>query len=134
MSRLTFFLVLYFYTTSLFSQNITNKLGSSGLFIIKDASNSYLILDQSTGYLSLNNSLTFLNSTSSTLGVIYKGANRFIHNYGIQNTFVGINSGNFTMTGAGNATLGYNSLTNNTTGYYNTAIGDLSLFSNTTGV
>src|SRR5664279_3382003 len=115
MSRLTFFLVLYFCTTALFSQNITNTLGSSGLFIIKDASNSYLILDQSTGYLSLNNSLTLPNTNNSTLGVIYKGADRFIHNFGIQNTFVGDNSGNFTMTGSGNATLGYNSLMNNTT-------------------
>ncbi len=85
-------------------------------------------------------------TTSSTTGVIFKGSTRFIHNYADatsdgQNLFIGLNSGNFTMspgggastlasynTGIGNATLGAL-----TTGYQNIAIATSALGSLTTG-
>ncbi|OQA82239.1 MAG: hypothetical protein BWY29_00945 [Microgenomates group bacterium ADurb.Bin238] len=67
-------------------------------------------------------------------GIIYKGADRFIHNFNYGNngtvttnggnTFVGVNAGNFTM--GSTATLTYHSS-------YNTAIGTNALSSNTTG-
>ena len=120
-------------STIAFSQNITNTLGASGLFIIKDASSNYLILSQPTGYLSLNKSLEMPNSTDATLGVIFKGTDRFIHNFGTSNTFMGINSGNFTMTGSNNIAIGDLSLLYNTTGNYNTALGSYSLYSNQSG-
>lgn len=83
-------------------------------------------------------------TTTSTTGVIYKDANRFIHNYKPaandgNNTFVGINAGNFTMSSAtswlasGNTGVGSNALTANTSGGYNTAIGYIALTANTTG-
>ncbi len=93
------------------------------------------------------------NTTGATpYGVIYKGSDRFIHdfNYGLngggittagQNTFIGINAGNFSM-GADatqtyhasyNTGIGQNALISNTTGYYNSAIGLNALRSNTTG-
>lgn len=145
----------------LLSQNITNTLGTSGLFSIKDGSATYLSLNQSNGYLSLNRSLIIPYTTSSTTGVIYKGAESFIHDYrapGTQglNTFIGLNSGNFTMSGVGsqssyNTALGYYalgslnggsnntavgvySLSYNTTGISNTGLGTFALFSNTTGI
>jgi formylglycine-generating enzyme required for sulfatase activity len=84
-------------------------------------------------------------TVSSDTGVIYKGSNRFIHNYtapgsiGV-NTFLGINSGNFTMAISGSTThtsyntgVGYQSLTNLTTGYFNSALGYTSLNNNTSG-
>lgn len=116
-----------------FSQNITNTIAPSGKFIVKDASNNYLTVSEPTGYLSLNKSLEIPNSTDATLGVIFKGADRFIHNYGTNNTFMGINSGNFTMTGSYNIAIGDQSLFLNTDGSWNTAIGQFSLFSNITG-
>ena len=108
------------------------------------------------------------NTTSADTGVIYKGTSPFIHNFSHptgdtaiptgQNTFLGLNAGNFTMgstatsvsqgsyntgvgncalcantTGYRNSALGYGSLYSNTTGYHNTAIGMGSLYSNTTG-
>ncbi len=142
------------------SQNITNTLGTNGLFSIKNSSSTYLSLSQSTGNLTLNRNILLPVTSDSTLGVIYKGTSRFIHNYQSpgavgNNTFIGINSGNFTMSGVGAATsyntavgcfslqsltsgysncaFGYSSLSSNTTGNNNSAFGLSSLSSNTTG-
>jgi|SRR4030095_16539555 len=130
-------------SVNLFGQNITNTLGTSGIFTVKDGSTSYLSLSQSTGHLTLNRSLFIPWTTSSTLGIIYKGGFRFIHNYQASgtegsNTFVGINSGNFTMSGVSsnasyNAGFGDYTLTSNTTGYSNSAFGPYSMNLNTTG-
>ena len=84
-------------------------------------------------------------TTSSLIGVIQKGSNRFIHNFELTgttglNTFVGVNSGNFTMTGSTgdegsrNVGIGYNALQSNTKGELNTGVGFTSLSSNTTGL
>ena len=116
-----------------FAQDITNTLPPGGKFIVKDATNNYLTLDQSTGQMNILKSLRLENTTSPSLGVIFKGDDRFIHNYGSNNTFMGINSGNFTMTGEKNTGVGRQSLYSNTTGDNNTAIGYGSLTSNTSG-
>lgn len=126
------------------SGSINNTLGTGGSFIIKDVSaNTFLTLDQATGYLTLNKSLSLPYTTSSTLGVIFKGSQSFIHNYQASgtdgyNTFVGINAGNFSMTGSGgqssyNTAVGNSSLFSVTTGGYNSAFGVYSLYSNTAG-
>src|SRR6266545_2823078 len=49
------------------------------------------------------------------------------------NTFLGVNAGNFTMTGEGNTGVGHNALFSNTTGSFNTATGAFALRLNTTG-
>ena len=136
-----------------FSQNITNTLGAGGLFKIKDAANDYLTLTQSTGQVNILKTLRLENTTSSTTGVIFKGVNRFIHDLGSNNTFMGRYSGNFTLisgsainntgvgqyslesltTGNDNAAVGYFSLRLNAIGDANTAVGYTSLSSNTTG-
>jgi hypothetical protein len=101
--------------------------------------------------LDLIGSLELEVTTTSTTGVIYKGANSFIHNFqhptgdtavpAGYNTFVGQNAGNFTMGstatetyhGSFNSAIGNGTLYKNTTGYYNVAIGGYSLYANTTG-
>ncbi len=120
-------------STCVFSQNITNTLGTIGVFTIKDASTNYFILSQSTGQVNILKTLRIENTTSSTTGVIFKGTDSFLHNYGTANTFLGINSGNFTTTGVQNTALGYGSLSSNTSGNNNTALGRASLFNNNTG-
>ncbi len=127
-----------------FAQNINGKLGTGGQFIIRDTANTYLTLSQSSGDLSLNRGLVLFNSTqASQFGTIFKGTSRFIHNFfptssaGL-NTFLGINSGNFTMNGTGslssnNTGVGQNSLSGLTTGYQNSAFGVNSLTGTTTG-
>ncbi len=139
------------------SQNIINTLGSNGVFKIKGETGEYLTINQSNGYLSLNRSFVLPNTTSSNLGVIYKGTNRFIHTYHTTedigyNTFLGINAGNFSLlsqarfnTGVGpyslsslttgnmNTALGTGCLQYTSTGYENTAVGVSALNSNISG-
>jgi hypothetical protein len=81
----------------------------------------------------ISGNITLVNPSTATTGNIMKGANRFIHNYGTQNTFIGENAGNFTLTGTFNIGSGYQALYSNTTGYNNTANGGYALTSNTTG-
>ncbi len=84
-------------------------------------------------------------TTSADTGVIYKGANRFIHNFQPAgatgaNTFVGVNAGNFTMAIDGSAVhasynlgVGYYALNSLTTGNSNMALGRYALVANTSG-
>jgi len=128
------------------SQNITGTLGTNGVFKIKDASNDYLTLSQTNGNLSLFRNLELgVDSISTSIrGVITKNGRRFIHNYQAPgtngyNTFIGLEAGNFTMSGVGtqasyNTGVGYRSLYSLTTGFYNSAFGYGSLYSNTTGL
>ena len=137
------FLVLLSASLCAQSGSIHNTLGSGGMFTIKDGSTTFLTLNQSDGNLGLSRSLALPSITGSTLGVIFKGANRFIHDYNAPgtdgyNTFVGADAGNFTMSGSGNqasnnTAVGYSSLTSLTTGLNNSAFGVQSLYSNTTG-
>jgi hypothetical protein len=76
----------------------------------------------------------FMNNTSGpAIGNIMKAGNRFIHNAGTDNTFVGINAGNFTMAGAENVGVGRNALFSNTTGFNDNAVGAFSMNTNTIG-
>jgi hypothetical protein len=110
-----------------FSQDIINILGPGGVFKIKDGINTFFTLSQSSGQVNILNSLRLENTTNSTTGIINKGTQRFLHNYGNYNTFVGINSGNFTLTGTYNTGFGYQSLTEVTSGVNNSAFGVYSL-------
>ena len=74
-----------------------------------------------------------LAPSTASAGNILKGIIPFIHNFGEDNTFIGVNAGNFTMTGAINTASGARALQNNTTGSNNTASGVQALQSNTTG-
>ncbi len=109
----------------------TNKLG--------------LGISVATQQLELTESVELPLTTSATTGVIYKGSNRFLHNYKAtgtagQNTFLGELSGNFTMAKdfatiecSYNTAVGYNTLNSLTTGHDNTALGTASLKDNDTG-
>lgn len=118
--------------------SINNTLGSGGSFTIKDGATTFFSLSQSDGHITLP-----AMSEGMTHGAIFKGAERFLHDYAPSgsvggNTFVGINSGNFTMSGSGdaasnNTAVGYSSLTSLTAGLWNSAFGTYSLSANTTG-
>ena len=137
--------IVLLFPTFAFSQtgSINNTLATGGSFTIKDGSTTFLSLSQSDGTLSLNKMLNLPSSTDSTLGVIYKGSVRFIHDFqgtGTtgNNTFMGLNAGNFTMGGASyeashNTAMGYSSLSSLTTGSLNSAFGDRALLSNADG-
>jgi len=127
------------------AQNITNTLGTNGSFKIKDGTTDYLNLDQTTGNISLLRNIEIggvINSTS-TRGVITKNGQRFIHNYQAPgtlgyNTFIGVASGNFTLSGSGgassyNTSVGYQSLSSLRTGSQNSSFGAFSLAINNSG-
>jgi trimeric autotransporter adhesin len=71
-------------------------------------------------------------TTGSTVGVIYSGAERYIHNYGDYNFFAGVDAGNFSMTGDYNVGIGVRALQASSSGSYNTANGYQALYSNET--
>jgi trimeric autotransporter adhesin len=86
------------------------------------------------GNVSFSNNLAIpATASGGTAGVINLGGIRFVHGFGANNTFVGPNAGNFTMTGAQNTAGGAVALQNNTTGSDNTATGFTALQINTTG-
>ena len=74
-----------------------------------------------------------LDPSTSTTGVITKNGVRFLHNVGTNNTFLGLDAGNLTMTGDNNTASGYAALNSNTTGDTNTATGSQALPVNTIG-
>ena len=55
-----------------------------------------------------------LQNSSATAGNVLKDGVLFIHNFGSNNTFLGQNAGNLTMTGFGNTALGTGALYSNT--------------------
>lgn len=85
------------------------------------------------GQVKIFNTLRLENTTGLNTGVMYKGADRFLHNFGTNNIFLGAKSGNFTMTGHSNVAIGYQSMLATTSGAQNTAIGFNSMLSNTSG-
>jgi hypothetical protein len=88
---------------------------------------------------------------ASPYGIVYKDTNGFIHNFNYgnngtvttegQNTFVGVNAGNFTMGATAtsatqasyNSALGASAFVANSTGHDNSALGAYALQANTTG-
>jgi hypothetical protein len=130
-----------------YSQSIINRLGTNGVFTIKDISADFLQLSQANGslYLYRNMELGGVLTSSSTRGILTKNGLPFIHNYSAPgsygfNTFVGINSGNLYLgstqyvEGSANTGVGGESLNSLTTGYQNSAFGYRALFKNNTGI
>ena len=74
-----------------------------------------------------------LPPSTATTGIIFSGANTFIHNFGTANTFLGVGAGNVSMTGINNTGIGPSALTLTSSGFQNTAVGTSALNSNTTG-
>ena len=82
---------------------------------------------------SLGGNLTLVDPSTASAGNVMKGVNRFIHNYGVGNTFAGVNAGNFSTTGSNNTAIGESALQSVTNGSNNTAIG-ASALRNHTGI
>jgi len=73
-----------------------------------------------------------LPATTATTGIIKSESTTLIHTYGLANFFAGLNAGNLTMTGSGNAASGSLALVSNTTGSNNSAGGAYALKTNNT--
>ncbi len=86
-----------------------------------------------SGSGTLGGALNLLETTASGAGMIKLGGYRFLHNYGSNNAFLGLNAGNLTMTGGQNTAMGKDALTRNTNGGFNTAVGHEAMYNNTSG-
>jgi hypothetical protein len=86
-----------------------------------------------TGNGTIGGNLNLPNTSGATTGILTLGGNRFLHNFGTENMFVGRNAGNLTMSGYSNTATGDRAFLSNTTGYWNTSNGTVALYSNTTG-
>jgi trimeric autotransporter adhesin len=94
--------------------------------------NSFTGNQSITGDVNLTGSLGLPHTTGAT-GVITMAGIPFMHNFGVNNTFLGGGAGNFTMTGQSNTAIGANSLLINRTGVANTAVGAGALDNSTDG-
>jgi trimeric autotransporter adhesin len=74
-----------------------------------------------------------LDPSTATAGNLTKNGQPFLHNFGTQNAFLGLNAGNLSMTGSQNLGLGPLAMSSNTTGLFNVAAGAEALQFNTTG-
>jgi hypothetical protein len=72
-------------------------------------------------------------SGAASRGNVLKNGAPFIHNYGTENTFIGVNAGNFTLSGTFNTASGSGALKLNAAGSNNIAIGATALGANTSG-
>ncbi len=111
------------------------NLNTPDTLVARDGTGSFAaeVISMVDGVVSENLILSTEPSTA-TAGNVIKGSSRFIHDFGTNNIFVGINAGNFTTSGTGqNSGFGTNALTANTTGTGNTAIGYNTLAATTTG-
>lgn len=133
-NSITFLISIVLLYASVNAQTITSTIGTTGFFIVQDANiNPLVTITGSNGSLNLFS------------GLMFKGSNRYFHSFKAPstigyNTFVGENSGNFTMffsasslDASANSGFGYASLSSLTTGYNNTGIGYDALKSNTDG-
>ena len=99
------------------------------------------MLDTGNVGIGTNNPFTTLDvdgsinipTTTSTEGIIYQNEDIFLHAYGTNNLFMGLNSGNLSTTSNTNTGFGAYTLYALTTGSYNTAIGKSALQGVTTG-
>ena len=99
-------------TGSVTGSAVTITGGTSGAVF----TGSGTTLTESFNYLALP-------TTTSTNGQITINGSPFLHAYGTDNTFLGTQAGNFSVSGTSNAGIGYQSMNNITNGSYNAALG-----------
>jgi hypothetical protein len=116
------------------ASNVAGAVSAVGAATSANTANR-LALRDGTGSLALQ-SLTLsgtvaLPNTNSagTVGMLTLGGNRFLHNAGTDNTFVGALAGNTSMTGNTTTAVGHGALQNIVTGGGNTAVGNGALSS-----
>ncbi len=121
--------------------NFSSASGGSGLWT-RNEGNGYTYLTFGNdkvgiGISSPNEQLQItgnfrMPTTTATTGIFFVDGNRFLHNFGTDNVFLGKDAGNLTNSGGtNNIGIGMNALSSLTNGDYNIAIGDEALFSHT---
>lgn len=111
--------------TNVVTVNLDNTVSISGSFTA--GTTAGFITAQTGDITAVAGNINLPNTdVAATEGVITFGGNRFVSNLGTDNTFIGEDSGNFTLTPGsanGNTALGSNALKSLTTGEFNVALG-----------
>lgn len=123
------------YAASATKGGAAGDLSCAGCVGPSEVSFSFATLGANTfnGSQSVVGGNVMLADSTATTGNITKGGNRFLHNFGVMNTFVGENAGNLATTGQINTGVGFEALAANTSGNYNSGFGEGALAANTTG-
>jgi len=103
----------------------------AGAFITAAGVNA--IIDAVNGVVTSVDGNLSLPATTSTTGQVLVDGTRFLHSFGLRNTFLGARARNVTLTGFANTAVGEDALRTNTTGTENTAVGADAGASATTG-
>ncbi|HEY4494521.1 MAG TPA: hypothetical protein VJC02_00275, partial [Candidatus Paceibacterota bacterium] len=120
-------------TSPLFLLSTSTPTSTSTAFVV-DANGKVGIGTSSPTYqLSITGNFAMPDTTGTTTGAILFGDDRFIHNYGTSNTFVGRDAGNFSLSGGENVGIGPYALLSLTSGADNVAIGINALKLNRSG-
>jgi len=82
----------------------------------------------------VNRLATQPDTTARDVGTITKPGGAFLHNFGINSTFLGVNAGNFVSGGSNNTGVGHLALNKNSNGQDNTAVGALALSNSLSGI
>jgi hypothetical protein len=97
--------------------------GASGLHWNKASARLGVGTASPAAQLQITKDLRLPATADANTGVVYRGSTRFLHGYGLDCVFLGINAGNFALTGSYNIGIGTNALTSLTTGHRNFAAG-----------
>jgi hypothetical protein len=115
---------------------LTAWTSSSALTATSGPTFAYFTATSSTATSTIAGQINIASSTAGGAGIISINGNRFIHDYGTENTFVGLLAGNTSLTttsAIGNVAVGPYTLKSLTTGDSNIAIGNAALTNLTTG-
>ena len=119
--------------TSYLTDDANSAVPALGVLTVAGGDNLNSKSSGSTVTLHLDKSISQPDTNAAgTEGMYSLGGNRFMHNYGTDNTFLGEYSGNLTMTGNDNTGLGSASLNSNSSGSMLTGVGYATLNANTT--
>ena len=110
--------------------------GGAGGNIVAAGDNINVVTIGNIATVNLNKSISQpVTNSSGTEGLYSLGGDRFLHNYGTNNTFIGSNAGNLTLIGGGsdNVCLGNLAGTAISSGFNNVFVGPEAGSSNTSG-
>jgi hypothetical protein len=120
--------------TLTFNADSGSAVPAADIIIMAGGSNINTSAAGNTVTYNLNNAINLpVTNSAFTAGTLLLNSNRFLHAFGTQNAFLGINSGNGTLTGTSNTGLGFQTFIALTTGSSNVAVGSGALTACTTG-
>jgi hypothetical protein len=120
--------------SSQFNTNSGNATPAAGILRILGGDNINTTGATNVVTVNLNDAIDLpITNAAFTDGALLLGSDRFLHSYGTESVFLGIDSGNGTLTATGSVGIGNLTLNALTSGNYNVAVGDSALANVTSG-